>query len=310
VDTNNHERLFPEDIQAVHVFAVDTLHKLSHLVFTLEETHQQLSMNANDSEWLAQLAEMGTDAVEKLFDSLQVASTSPENIMLELADAFDETPVIQERNWASAHKCVNELATVLLNQIWILTDRESFQNRELYADSVKSKWVTVCQKLFQSRFMPENLNCRDIEIMLSKEALRATRKRQLIPEPVRSPFWLTPEERKEVSKDVRKILQLQGLPIEPEVAGSSRVKPSGVTLRDAALHYCDGDEVEAVRQVKRIHDSKRFQPNSLGKCPHDGRANLYDCRDVVGIFQEFYTLSQDESERLKSSLTAKLRNPK
>jgi hypothetical protein len=85
--------------------------------------------------------------------------------------------------------------------------------------------------------------------------------------------------------------------------------PKGVTLRDAAMHYCEGDESQASKEVKRITDSKRFKLTPLGKCPLDSRARLYDYREVLGVFQAFYNLSQVESERLKSSLNAKLRNP-
>jgi hypothetical protein len=81
----------------------------------------------------------------------------------------------------------------------------------------------------------------------------------------------------------------------------------GVTLYDVAF-VVEDDEKAAKSTVKRWIDSKKIKAQPLGKCPVDGRRQIYRLSEILDDVKTILTLSPIEQSRLRKALTAKCRS--
>jgi hypothetical protein len=82
----------------------------------------------------------------------------------------------------------------------------------------------------------------------------------------------------------------------------------GVSLRDIAL-LIDDDPVAASKVVKEWTNSKKITAQSIGKCPHDGRAQLYELSEILSDVEKLSGLDRSEIRTYRAALRAKLRDP-
>lgn len=82
----------------------------------------------------------------------------------------------------------------------------------------------------------------------------------------------------------------------------------GVTLFDVAVQIEADDEV-AKKLVRQISSSKKMRARSIGKCPVDGRKQLYRLSDILSDFEEFLGLTPREKSRYAKALRSRCRLP-
>ena len=84
----------------------------------------------------------------------------------------------------------------------------------------------------------------------------------------------------------------------------------GVALFDAALYFESGDDQAATRLVDRWHDGKQITATSIGRCPTDGRRQLYRLPEIMTDMTRINGLDPKEQNKLRNHLKAMLRTPR
>jgi hypothetical protein len=85
----------------------------------------------------------------------------------------------------------------------------------------------------------------------------------------------------------------------------------GVALYDVALAIDpDNDDLAAKAAVKRWVDSKQITAKPLGKCPIDGRRQLYELSDILADVNKILGLTASEQARVRQALAPRLRPPR
>jgi hypothetical protein len=102
----------------------------------------------------------------------------------------------------------------------------------------------------------------------------------------------------------REVLEL----FMPLDAGHRGHEETGVTSYDVAFAI-EEDERAAKALVKKLCDSKRMEAEPIGKCPSDGRRQLYRLPEVLEDFARFLTLTADEKSKCTKVLRSKCRLP-
>lgn len=83
----------------------------------------------------------------------------------------------------------------------------------------------------------------------------------------------------------------------------------GVTVFDVALAI-EEDDIVARATVKEWIDSKRIEAEPIGKCPVDGRRQLYRLSELLSDVTKILRLSAGEKARYRAALGARQRVPR
>ena len=94
---------------------------------------------------------------------------------------------------------------------------------------------------------------------------------------------------------------------EPEAPAPENER--GVSLYDIAF-VIEEDDSAATQRVKVWSDSKRIVAKPIGKCPLDGRRQLYQLSELLSDVKKLLTLDAREVAKYRQALTAKLREPR
>ena len=94
---------------------------------------------------------------------------------------------------------------------------------------------------------------------------------------------------------------------EPEAPATENER--GVSLYDIAF-VIEEDDSAATQRVKAWSDSKRISAKPIGKCPLDGRRQLYRLSELLSDVKKLLSLDAKEVAKYRQALTAKLREPR
>jgi hypothetical protein len=84
----------------------------------------------------------------------------------------------------------------------------------------------------------------------------------------------------------------------------------GVSLFDAAQHFESGDDAAATGLVNHWHDGENITAKPIGKCPTDGRRQLYRLPELLKDITRINRLDKKEQNKLRNHLKARLRTPR
>jgi hypothetical protein len=104
--------------------------------------------------------------------------------------------------------------------------------------------------------------------------------------------------------------QLSTLPEKPPESSQAtrEVAEQGVSLRDLAMLIEEDDQV-ATTSVRKWIDSKKIKASPIGKCPLDGRAQLYRLSELLSDVGKILSLNNWELSKYRQALASKLRYP-
>jgi len=83
----------------------------------------------------------------------------------------------------------------------------------------------------------------------------------------------------------------------------------GITLFDLALAI-EEDDGAAKQLVRTWVNSKRLTATPIGKCPYDGRRQLYRLSELLSDAKSILSLSSDDERKYRQALTARVRLPR
>ncbi len=84
---------------------------------------------------------------------------------------------------------------------------------------------------------------------------------------------------------------------------------TGVSLRDVAFAI-EGDDKVAAETLNRWLKSGKIKAKPIGKCPLDGRCQLYRLFEILDDIKILASLTKPEVEKYRMALVAKQRIPK
>lgn len=89
---------------------------------------------------------------------------------------------------------------------------------------------------------------------------------------------------------------------------AEKSESQGITIYDVAFASNQDSEI-AVATVKRFVDSRKYTATPIGKCPIDGRKNLYEIDALLSDYKEFTGINASETTRIFKEISPKLRFP-
>ncbi len=84
----------------------------------------------------------------------------------------------------------------------------------------------------------------------------------------------------------------------------------GVSLYDAAIVIEEGDDLAAIRLVKKWSDTKKITATPIGKCPNDARRTLYRLSEILSDLQVILSFTSKEKTKYRKALAARLHSPR